>query len=124
MTTVRVRLIVLTVAGSAINMAIWGIIQLTALDRILVVQQVKRLAGVAETVSSFYQYFPTKRGLCALDSASKGHIQSDIRIALIDIFDARHNNVDYVAGASRVQYDWPDDIIVLASEKGNGFHEK
>ena len=102
--TVKVRLVVLTVAGLAITMAIWGIIQLTALDRILVDQQVKRLEGVAETVGTFYQYFPTKRGLSALDSALKDHLQSDIRIARIDIFDASHNNVDYVAGASRVQY--------------------
>jgi two-component system, NtrC family, sensor kinase len=122
--TVRVRLVVLTGAGLAITMAIWGIIQLTALDRILVSQQVKRLEGVAETVSTFYQYFPTKRGLSALDSALKDHVQSDIRIARIDIFDASHNNVDYVAGASRVQYEWPDDIVALASEKGKSRYAK
>jgi len=122
--TVKVRLVVLTGAGLAITMAIWGIIQLTALDRILVGQQVTRLEGVAETVSTFYQYFPTKRGLSALDSALKDHVQSDIRIARIDIFDASHNNVDYVAGASRVQYEWPDDIVALASAKGKSRYVK
>jgi signal transduction histidine kinase len=122
--TVRIRLVVLTVTGLAVTMAIWGIIQLTALDRILVSQQVKRLEGVAETVSTFYQYFPTKRGLSALDSALKDHVQSDIRIARIDIFDANHNNVDYVAGASRVQYEWPDELVALVGEKGKSRYAK
>ena len=69
--TVRVRLVMLTVVGLALTMAIWGFIQLTALDRILVDQQAKRLEGVADTISTFYQFFPTKRGLRALDSALK-----------------------------------------------------
>jgi signal transduction histidine kinase len=116
--TVRVRLITLTVTGLALTMAIWGLIQLTALDRILIEQQVKRLEGVAETVSTFYQNFPTKRGLSALDSAMKDHVQSDVRLARIDIFVTSRGNVDYVAGASRVQYDWPDNIIAQAAEKG------
>lgn len=116
--TVRVRLIALTVAGLALTMAIWGFIQLTALDRILVDQQVKRLEGVAETVSTFYQNFPTRRGLSALDSAMKDHVQSDVRLARIDIFDTSRGNVDYIAGASRVQYEWPDNVIAQVMEKG------
>lgn len=47
-------------------MGVWGIIQLAALERILVEQQAKRLKDVAETVSTFYQDFPTKKGLKAL----------------------------------------------------------
>ncbi|PKN76906.1 MAG: hypothetical protein CVU52_02695, partial [Deltaproteobacteria bacterium HGW-Deltaproteobacteria-10] len=43
--TVRARLITVTIAGLAVTMAIWGFIQLTALDGILVEQQVKRLTG-------------------------------------------------------------------------------
>jgi two-component system NtrC family sensor kinase len=116
--TVRVRLIILTVVGLALTMAIWGFIQLTALDRILVDQQAKRLEGVADTISTFYQFFPTKRGLLALDLALKDFIQSDVRLARIDIFDTSHGNVDYVAGASRVQYEWPDNIVAAASAKG------
>ena len=116
--TVRVRLIILTVVGLALTMAIWGFIQLTALDRILVDQQAKRLEGVADTISTFYQFFPTKRGLLALDSALKDFIQTDVRLARIDIFDTSHGNVDYVAGASRVQYEWPDNIVAAASAKG------
>ena len=115
--TVRVRLITLTVVGLALTMAIWGFIQLTALDRILVDQQAKRLEGVADTISTFYQFFPTKRGLRALDSALKDFIQTDVRLARIDIFDTNHGNVDYVTGASRVQYEWPDNIVAAASAK-------
>ena len=115
--TVRVRLITLTVVGLALTMAIWGFVQLTALDRILVDQQAKRLEGVADTISTFYQFFPTKRGLHALDSALKDFIQTDVRLARIDIFDISHGNVDYVTGASRVQYEWPDNIVVAASAK-------
>ena len=109
--TVRTRLMILTVVGLALTMAVWGIIQLTALEGILVNQQVKRLEDVAETVNAFYQYFPTKRGLRALDSALKDHVQTDTRLARIDIFDTAHKEVDYVAGASRVQYEWPDNIV-------------
>lgn len=115
--TVRVRLIALTVVGLALTMAIWGFVQLTALDRILVDQQSKRLEGVADTITTFYQYFPTKRGLLALDSALKDFIQSDVRLARIDIFDTSHNDVNYVAGASRVQYEWPDNIVASAIDK-------
>ena len=115
--TVRVRLITLTVVGLALTMAIWGFVQLNALDRILVDQQAKRLEGVADTISTFYQFFPTKRGLHALDSALKDFIQTDVRLARIDIFDISHGNVDYVTGASRVQYEWPDNIVFAASAK-------
>jgi signal transduction histidine kinase len=115
--TVRIRLLMLTVIGLALTMAIWGFVQLTALDRILVDQQAKRLEGVADTISTFYQFFPTKRGLRALDSALKDFIQTDVRLARIDIFDTNHGNVDYVTGASRVQYEWPDNIVAAASVK-------
>jgi len=112
--TVRVRLMILTIFGLGLTMAIWGIIQLTALEGILVSQQVKRLEDVAETVSTFYQHFPTRQGLRALDSALKDHVQTDVRLARIDIFDTAHKDVNYVAGASRVQYEWPDHIVAAA----------
>lgn len=107
----------LTVVGLALTMAIWGVVQLTAMDKILVDQHAKRLEGVADTISTFYQYFPTKRGLRALDSALKDFIQSDVRLARIDIFDTNRGNVDYVAGVSRVQYEWPDNIIAAVNSK-------
>jgi signal transduction histidine kinase len=116
--TVRVKLVALTVLGLAVTMAAWGLIQLTALENILVDQQVKRLEGVADTVSTFYLHFPTRQGLAALDSALKDHIQSDVRLARIDIFDARRNAVNYVAGASRIQYEWPDALVAQVGRKG------
>ena len=122
--TVRIKLMALTGLGLAVTMASWGLIQLSALDRILVEQQVKRLEGVAETVSTFYQNFPTKRGLSALDSAMKDHLQSDVRLARIDIFDTHRGNIDYIAGASRVQYEWSDKIIAQAAEKGTSRYVK
>ncbi len=122
--TVRVRVVALTVAGLALTMAIWGVIQLTALNRILVDQQVKRLEGVAETVSTFYQHFPTRQGIATLDLALKDYIQTDVRLARIDIFDIRSKNVDYVAGASRVQYEWPDGIVAEVRAKGKSRYVK
>lgn len=122
--TLRVRLVALTVAGLAVTMAIWGFIQLTALDKILVDQQVKRLEGVAETVSTFYQHFPTRQGIATLDSVLKDHIQSDVRLARIDIFDARRSHINYVAGASRVQYEWPDNMVAEVSAKGKSRYVK
>jgi len=122
--TVRVRLVAMTVAGLAVTMAIWGIIHLSVLDRILVEQQGKRLVGVAETVGTFYQHFPTKRGIATLDAALKDQIQTDVRLARIDIFDIRRNSVNYVAGASRVQYEWPDTMVAEASAKGKSRYVK
>lgn len=122
--TVKVRLITIIVFGLALTMAIWGFIQLTALDKILVEQQAKRLEGVAETVSTFYQNFPTRRGLSSLDTAMKDHLQADIRLARIDIFDINRGNINYAAGASRVQYEWPDSIIAQASAKGSPVYFK
>jgi len=115
--TVRARLVILIFSGLALTMGVWGIIQLNALEKILVEQQVKRLEDVAETVSTFYQYFPTKRGLRALDSALNDHLQADVRLARIDIFDISSKHVDYVAGASRDPYEWPDSVILSATVK-------
>lgn len=122
--TLRVRLVVLTVAGLALTMAIWGFIHLTALDRILVDQQGKRLENVAETVSTFYQHFPTKQGIATLDSALKDHIQSDVRLARIDIIEIRRNHVNYVAGASRVPYEWPDAVVAEVGANGKARYIK
>jgi len=115
--TVRVRLLALTTAGLAFTMAVWGVIQLSVLDKILVDQQVKRLEDVAETVSAFYQHFPTKKGIATLDSTLNDHIQSDVRLARIDIFDTRRSRINYVAGATRVQYEWPDKIVTETAQR-------
>lgn len=122
--TVRTRLIALSVAGLGITMAVWGMIQLTALDGILVDLQVKRLSGVAETVSTFYQHFPTRQGISTLDSTLKDHLQTDVRLARIDIFDIRRGGVNYVAGASRVQYEWPESMVADVSLKNKSRYYK
>ena len=115
--TVRSKLLVLIVSGLALTMGVWGIIQLAALERILVEQQAKRLKDVAETVSTFYQDFPTKKGLKALESALHDHLQADGRLARIDIFDIGQKHFDYVAGASRDPYQWADNSVMSVMKK-------
>jgi len=115
--TVRTRLIVLTIFGLAVTMAVWGWVQLRALDVIMVEQQVKRLHELAETVSTYYQHFPTRRGLSALDDALEVHVKSDDRLARIDIFSIVNGEVEYIVGAGRVPYEWPENVIGAAAEK-------
>jgi two-component system NtrC family sensor kinase len=69
--TLRIRLMILTMLGLAMTMAVWGWIHIRALDKILIDQQTKTLTGLADTVSTYYEFFPTRRGLSALDSALK-----------------------------------------------------
>lgn len=116
-TTVRTRLMVLTVFGLAVTMAIWGFIQIKALNRILVGQQVNRLYDLAETVSTYYQHFPSRKGLSALDETLEGHVQTDIRLARIDIFSIENGYIEYIVGAGRVAYEWPENLISSAAEK-------
>ena len=116
--TVRFRLMVVTIAGLAVTMALWGWIQLQALDKILIEQQLKKLYDVAETVNTYYQHFPTVQGLTALDTTLKGHVQSDGRLARIDIFSAAGSDIDYVAGAGRVPYEWSEVLVASVGRKG------
>lgn len=117
--TVRVRILVVTLAGLVLAMSVWGWIQLRVLERILFEQQIKRLYDVAETVHTYYQHFPTRRGLSALDVTLKDLIQADLRFARIDIFtiDRNRKDADYVAGASRLQYEWPEAAILSSLEQ-------
>ena len=91
--TVRFRLMIVTILGLAVTMALWGWIQIHALDRILIEQQLKKLYDVAGTVNTYYQHFPTVRGLSALDATLKDHVQSDGRLARIDIFSTKVNGI-------------------------------
>jgi signal transduction histidine kinase len=112
--TIQTRLIGMTILGLAITMALWGWAQIRMLDQILVEQQAKRLSGVAETVSTYYQHFPTRQGLSTLEVTLKEQIQGDVRLARIDIFTVTNYDIDYIeyiAGASRVRYDWPDSLV-------------
>lgn len=120
--TVRTRLMILTVLGLVVTMAVWGWVQIRALDQILVEQQGKRLSSVAETVSTYYTHFPTGQGLSTLDTALKEQVQTDVRLARIDIFTVVNYDIDYIeykAGASRVGYEWPESLVssVAASRK-------
>jgi len=115
--TVRARLMLATVLALIITMSIWGWIQLRTLENLLFEQQGKRLSGVAETIATYYQYFPTLQGLSALDSALKEHVQSDVRLARIDLFSLGKGSIEYVAGASRVHYEWPDSLVATAATK-------
>ena len=120
--TLRTRLMIMIVLGLAVTMAVWGWVQIQVLDQILVEQQGKRLSSVAETVSTYYQRFPTRQGLSTLDTALKEQIQTDVRLARIDIFTVVNYDIDYIeyiAGASRVRYEWPESLVssVAASRK-------
>jgi signal transduction histidine kinase len=117
--TVRVRILVVTLASLVLAMSVWGWIQLRVLENILFEQQIKRLYDVAETVHTYYQHFPTRQGLSALDVTLKDLIQADIRFARIDIFtvDKNRKDADYVAGASRLQYEWPEVAILSSLEQ-------
>jgi len=115
--TLKTRMMIVTLFGLAITMALWGWIQLSVLDSILTEQQYKRLDGIAETLSAFYQRFPTRRGLSALDIALKDHIQTDVRLARIDIISRSGDDIDYIAGAGRVPYEWPENLINRTAEK-------
>lgn len=106
--TLRTRLIVVTVCGLALTMGVWGWLQIKLLDSIIVSQHEKRLAELAETVSTYYQHFPSRRGLAALDVTLKDQVQSDPRLARIDLFTMHRGNVEFVAGAGRIAYDWPE----------------
>ena len=124
--SVRIRLLILTIVGMAATMAVWGWVQIEALDQILVEQQAKRLSGVAETVSTYYQHFPTGRGLSTLDTTLKEQVQTDGRLARIDIFTVANYDIDYIeyiAGASRVRYEWTESLVgsVAASGKPQYF---
>ncbi len=120
--TLKTRLMIITLFGLAITMALWGWIQLSVLDRILREQQYKRLDNIAETLSAFYQRFPSARGLSALDTALKDHIQTDVRLARIDIISLSGDDVDYIAGAGRVPYEWPENLIIRTDGKMEKHH--
>jgi len=115
--TVRARLMVLIVLGLALTMAIWGWIQLRVLNVILVEQQVKRMQELAETVITYYQHFPSGKGLSALDGALEDHVKSDDRLARIDLFSVVNGEVEYIVGAGRVPYEWTENVISSAIEK-------
>ncbi|MDD5167306.1 MAG: ATP-binding protein [Syntrophales bacterium] len=114
---VRTRLLVVMVLGLAITMAVWGWVQLIALDNLLIGQSEKRLLELADMVGTYYEFFPTKRGLSALDLTLKDHVQSDPRLARIDLFTVEKGNIEFVAGAGRIVYEWPENTVATVLDK-------
>jgi two-component system NtrC family sensor kinase len=117
--TVRMRLMIVTISGLALTMALWSWIHIRSLDRILTEQQGRSLHSVAETVGNYYQYFPTGRGLSALESALKDHLQDDPILARIDIISVDNGYIEYIAGVGRVPYEWQWPDILAVSPPDN-----
>jgi len=115
--TLRSRLMILTMLGLAMTMAVWGWIQIRVLEEILIEQQTKTLTGLADTVSTYYQFFPTRRGLAALDVALKDLVQDNTNLARIDIYSLSRTSTDFVAGAGRIPYEWPEITVAKTAEK-------
>lgn len=109
--TVRARLMIVTVLGLAMVMAVWGWLQLKALEEILDAQVGRKLQSIAETVGTYYQHFPTRQGLSALDEALKDHLLADATLARVDLFTISRDTVDYIAGAGRLSYEWPFSLV-------------
>ncbi|HQK79013.1 MAG TPA: hypothetical protein PK621_04940, partial [Syntrophales bacterium] len=114
--TIRTRLMLVTVLAIAMTMAAWGWVQLQVFDNLLTEQQAQRLEELAETVSTYYEHFPTRRGLSILDATLKDHVQTDPRLARIDLLTVEKGVVEFVAGAGRIAYDWPENTIAGAIE--------
>ncbi len=115
--TVRTRLLLVAVLGLSVTMVIWGWAQLEVLDNLLIKSQEKRLDELAETVSTYYEHFPTRKGLSALDLTLKDHVQTDTRLARIDLFTVQNNDIEFVAGAGRIPYEWPESAVAAVLEK-------
>jgi len=113
---IRTRLMLVTVLAIAMTMAAWGWVQLQVFDNLLTEQQAQRLEELAETVSTYYEHFPTRRGLSILDATLKDHVQTDPRLARIDLLTVEKGVVEFVAGAGRIAYDWPENTIAGAIE--------
>ncbi|MGB5157752.1 sensor histidine kinase [Desulfobacterium sp. N47] len=122
--SVRTRLMIVTILGLAITMSVWGWVQVRALDKIITEQQIKKLSNVAETIITYYQNFHTRQGLSVLDKTLKEQIQSDVQLARIDIYSVINDDSDYVAGANRVQYNWPETLVESVAEELKPRHNK
>lgn len=114
--TVRARLLLVIVVGLAVTMVAWGWVQLEVIDQLLIQQQQRRLEELADTINTYYEYFPTRRGLSALDLVLKDQVQSDARLARIDVFTIQRGLLEFVAGAGRTAYEWPETTVAAVVE--------
>jgi two-component system NtrC family sensor kinase len=124
MSSIRTRLMVVTIVGLVVTMIGWGWIQLAALDRILTRQQLNKLYEVAKTVGTYYQHFPSGLGLSALDVTLKEQLKSDFNFARIDLFTVSDAGTELIAGTSRVAFEWPDAMVADVAATGNPRHIK
>jgi two-component system, NtrC family, sensor kinase len=122
--SLRIRLMIVAVLGLGLTMALWGWVQVRSLEKILDDQISRKLQGIAETVGTYYQHFPTRQGLSALDIALRDHLLADETLARIDIFSASKAGMDYVAGAGRVAYEWPERAIEMMLQSPQPGHMK
>ncbi|HQJ31190.1 MAG TPA: ATP-binding protein [Syntrophales bacterium] len=114
--TIRTRLMIVTVLAIAMTMAAWGWVQLQVFDNLLTEQQAQRLEELADVVSTYYEHFPSRQGLSVLDTTLKDHVQNDPRLARIDLFAIEKGAIEFVAGAGRTAYDWPESTFTTAIE--------
>ncbi len=121
--SLRNRLMVLITVGLVLTMALWGWIQLNELETLLYRQQEKHLAGIAETVSTYYHHFPTGQGLAALDTALSEQLHEDSSLARIDLLFVSNGIIDYISGVGRAPFEWSLNLInlVLQQSKKSSF---
>ena len=108
--------------GLAVTMTIWGALQIDALENVVKTQRIKRLSEVAETIHTYYQHFPTRKGISALDHSLNTLIQVDERLARIDIFIVEKKDVNIITGAGRIYYDWQENNIIKVTQQKEPFY--
>jgi signal transduction histidine kinase len=115
--TIRTRFTLVTIVALGLIVGAWGWLQLSTLDKLLVDQQGRRLTGLAETISHFYVQFPTAEGISAIDNALRDHLMLDGRLARLDILALSEDDIDHIAGASRIYHEWPTGVLLTARKK-------
>jgi len=116
--TVRTRLLLVTTLGLTLTMALWGWLHLRALREVLQRRQLDTLYEVAQTAGEYFQYFPTRQGLAALDRALEDLIEQNPNLVRIDIFTPLPQGFQNVVGVSRVSYDWSESDLTSAFRSG------
>ncbi|GBC84412.1 Sensor protein ZraS [bacterium HR11] len=116
--TVRTRLLLVTALGLTLTMALWGWLHLRALAEILQHRQLETLYEVAQTAGEYFQHFPTRQGLVALDRALEDLIEQNPNLVRIDVCVRLPQGIGNVVGVSRVSYDWPEADLEAVFRSG------
>ncbi len=109
--SLRNRLMLLSLVVLSATMALWGWIQLSELKDLLYKKEERSLLGIAETVSTYYQHFPTGQGLAALDTALSEQLREDPNLVRIDLLSVANGMVEYLSGVGRAPFEWSADIL-------------